>query len=172
MIVRMQASAALRAALSGWRCFRSAVWPWRSQNRRRRRSRRPSKSSRLKGGDNLFGALIPAWSSRANRCSNSKTRLWAKTSRRWRPNCGPTLRRGWRRSMTKSPRLYASHFTESELKEMLAFYKSPLGRKMIDRGAKGARQAAWCSRRTGRNKFSDEVLVKIRAEMKKMGHDL
>ena len=32
-------------------------------------------------------------------------------------------------------KLYASRFTEQELKDTLAFYKSPLGRKLLDRGA-------------------------------------
>ena len=28
-------------------------------------------------------------------------------------------------------RIYASHFTEAELKELLAFYQSPIGRKAL-----------------------------------------
>ena len=33
--------------------------------------------------------------------------------------------------MTEAAKLYAARFTEQELKDMVAFYKSPLGKKMI-----------------------------------------
>src|SRR5207249_9876911 len=33
--------------------------------------------------------------------------------------------------LTEVAKLYASHFTEQELKDVLAFYKSPLGRKLV-----------------------------------------
>ena len=34
-------------------------------------------------------------------------------------------------------RAYAQHFTEQELKDVIAFYKTPLGKKLIDRRAEG-----------------------------------
>ena len=40
---------------------------------------------------------------------------------------------------TEIARGYASQFTEQELKDVLAFYKTPLGKKLIDRGAGGRR---------------------------------
>jgi hypothetical protein len=68
-------------------------------------------------------------------------------------------------------RLYAQRFSETELKELTAFYKSPLGKKfateepvVIDQGLH--RAEAWSK------KLSEEVLVRFRAEMKKKGHDL
>jgi hypothetical protein len=68
-------------------------------------------------------------------------------------------------------KLYATRFTEQELKDALAFYKSPLGRKLLveeprvlDEGMRNAQ--------TWANKLSEEVLGKIRAEMKKRGHDI
>ena len=68
-------------------------------------------------------------------------------------------------------RAYASRFTEQELKEILAFYKTPLGKKLIVEEPKGVDEATkrvdeWA------NKFSEEVLTRIRAEMKKKGHNL
>ena len=68
-------------------------------------------------------------------------------------------------------RIYATHFTEKELKEILAFYKSPLGKKIIVDEPKALDQTLnfaqdWAL------KLSDEVATKIRAEMKKKGHDL
>lgn len=67
--------------------------------------------------------------------------------------------------------VYAERFTEAELKELIAFYQSPLGKKMsqtepevIDAGMKRAQ--VWA------DAFSTEVMSKFREEMKKKGHDL
>jgi hypothetical protein len=68
-------------------------------------------------------------------------------------------------------RLYAQRFSEAEMKEVIAFYKTPVGKKfvldepaVIDQGL--ARTQAWT------NKLSDDVFNRFRAEMKKKGHDL
>jgi uncharacterized protein len=68
-------------------------------------------------------------------------------------------------------KMYASRFTEAELKDVLAFYKSPVGQKIIvqepailDQSVSFAEQ--WAS------KFSEEVLTMIRAEMRKRGRPL
>jgi uncharacterized protein len=68
-------------------------------------------------------------------------------------------------------KLYASRFTEQELKDTLAFYKSPLGRKLVteepailDQSMKNAQ--------TWAENLSQEVIAKMRAEMKKRGRDI
>jgi uncharacterized protein len=68
-------------------------------------------------------------------------------------------------------KIYAQHFTEPELKEITAFYRTPVGKKMlsqepiaIDESLKAAQDWA--------NQFSDVVLERIRAEMKKKGYSL
>jgi uncharacterized protein len=73
--------------------------------------------------------------------------------------------------MNDVAKLYASRFTEQELKDALAFYKSPLGRKMVkeepeilDQSMRNAQN--WADR------LSEEVINKMRAEMKKRGHDI
>ena len=68
-------------------------------------------------------------------------------------------------------RAYAGRFTEQELRDILAFYKTPLGKKLIAEEPKGVDEATkrvdeWA------NKFSEEVLLRVRAEMKKKGHNL
>src|ERR1700675_3077728 len=68
-------------------------------------------------------------------------------------------------------RLYASHFTEAELKELLAFYKSPVGTKLINEqpkvGEEGLKFAQdWA------NQLSDKVIANMRDELKKRGHAL
>jgi hypothetical protein len=67
--------------------------------------------------------------------------------------------------------LYAQRFTEQELRSTLLFYKSPLGKKLaaeepgfVDQSLRFAQDWA--------NKLSEEVVGKMRVEMKKKGHDL
>jgi hypothetical protein len=68
-------------------------------------------------------------------------------------------------------KLYATHFTEQELKAILAFYRSPAGKKMlaqqpavVDASMKFAQDWA--------NKLSEQVTAKMRDELKKRGHNL
>jgi hypothetical protein len=70
-----------------------------------------------------------------------------------------------------SARIYASHFTEAELKQLLTFYQSPLGRKAIVEEPKALDESMASGGNWGEN-LSDEVLVRMRDEMKKRGHDL
>jgi hypothetical protein len=67
--------------------------------------------------------------------------------------------------------IYAQHFTEQELKDLVAFYRTPLGRKLLaqepialDQSLKAAQ--AWAVR------FSDEVIDRFKTEMKKKGYNL
>jgi len=66
---------------------------------------------------------------------------------------------------------YASRFTEQELKELANFYKSPLGRKVNLEEPKLLEQLA-STIVTWRERLSEEILDKFRAEMKKKGHNL
>ena len=68
-------------------------------------------------------------------------------------------------------RLYAARFTEQELKDALAFYKSPLGAKLILEEPKIFDQSMVFGQEWA-NKLSEQVLSRMRAEMKKKGHDI
>jgi hypothetical protein len=64
---------------------------------------------------------------------------------------------------------YATVFSEQDLRDMIAFYKSPLGRKMAENEPKAAeeftkRATIWIE------KYADDVMSKMRAEMNKRGH--
>ena len=66
-------------------------------------------------------------------------------------------------------RAYAIQFTEAELRQIVAFYKTPLGKKLITAEPAALDEAtkrvdAWAT------KFADEVMLRLRAEMKKKGH--
>ena len=67
--------------------------------------------------------------------------------------------------------LYAQRFSEQELKDAIAFYKSPAGKKMLAEeprilDATYARLQQWAMQ------FQGEVMNRVRAEMKKRGHNL
>ena len=73
--------------------------------------------------------------------------------------------------LDRAARIYATHFSESELKQLLSFYQSPLGQKVIDEEPRAldesmAMAGSWA------DDFSQDVINKMRAEMKKRGHDL
>ncbi len=68
-------------------------------------------------------------------------------------------------------RLYAINFTEPELKQLLAFYKSPLGVKLVKDQPIIAESSVRFAQDWA-NKLSEQVVPMIRAEMKKKGHNL
>ena len=67
--------------------------------------------------------------------------------------------------------VYAKHFTEQELKELVTFYRSPLGLKMLKEEPVAVEESLkraqdWSI------EFSEVVMGRFRAEMKKRGHQL
>ena len=68
-------------------------------------------------------------------------------------------------------RIYASHFTEQELKDALAFYRTPLGQKLISEEPKAMEESMKVADDWSR-KFAVEVDAKFRAEMQKRGKNL
>jgi len=68
-------------------------------------------------------------------------------------------------------RIYASHFTEQELKDLLAFYQSPLGKKAIAEEPKALDESMNYAG-TWADNLSLQVIDSMRAEMKKRGHEM
>jgi hypothetical protein len=125
----------------------------------------------IKGGENLFGSLIPGVIEQGKAMFEQQNPALGKdlatVAAKLRTEFAPRMAE----VNIEIAKAYASHFTESELKDMLAFYKSPLGRKMITEEPKALAQAVNFAQQWAQ-KFSDEVLAKYREEMKKMGHNL
>lgn len=68
-------------------------------------------------------------------------------------------------------RVYASKFTEAEMKELLVFYRSTVGKKFV------AEQSAVLQESFRRTqewsvKISEQIVSALRAEMKKRGHNI
>jgi len=72
---------------------------------------------------------------------------------------------------TEVARAYARRFSEAELKELLAFYKTNLGRKVLTEEPVAV-EDAFKRAQDWSNTFSEQVLTRFRAEMKKKGYDL
>lgn len=68
-------------------------------------------------------------------------------------------------------KIYAQHFTEAELKEIVAFYKTPAGKKMQAQEPIAINQSLTAAQDWA-NQFSDTVLQRFRTEMAKKGHKL
>jgi hypothetical protein len=68
-------------------------------------------------------------------------------------------------------RVYAQHFTEKELKDLTAFYKTPLGQKLV-KEEPVAIQESLQNAQDWAEQFSDTVLTRFRVEMRKKGHPL
>jgi len=125
----------------------------------------------LKGAANIFDPLIPGV------IEQSKNTLLAQNpalqkdlndiSAVMRTEYAPRIKP----VLTQVATAYAEFFTDQELKDLLAFYKSPVGKKAtrqeplaIERGMTYAQDWAL--------KMRDEVMARMQVELKKKGHDL
>jgi uncharacterized protein len=68
-------------------------------------------------------------------------------------------------------KIYATHFTEQELKDLLTFYQSPLGQKMLTEEPKVLDESMVNAGNWADN-LAIDVMSSMRAEMKKRGHDM
>ncbi len=73
--------------------------------------------------------------------------------------------------LNEAASIYASRFTEQELKDALSFYKSPLGRKLVTEESNALDQSLK-NAQVWADKLSEEVIARIRSEMRKRGHEI
>lgn len=64
---------------------------------------------------------------------------------------------------------YTEHFDEKELQQILTFYQSPVGKKLLTEQPKVA-EASMKFAQDWANKLSEEVTAKFQAELSKKGH--
>jgi uncharacterized protein len=68
-------------------------------------------------------------------------------------------------------KVYANEFTEQELKDLVAFYKSPLGQKLLVADPRAIQLSIGYMNQWAKG-FADVVNAQFRAEMKKRGKDI
>jgi uncharacterized protein len=67
--------------------------------------------------------------------------------------------------------IYAAEFTEAELKDLVAFYKSPLGLKLIEAEPRAMNGSMGFMQKWAQS-FAEVINGQFRAEMKKRGKDI
>jgi uncharacterized protein len=125
----------------------------------------------VKGGSAIYDPVVPALVENGRRLflqSNPMLgkdlgEVAAKLQAEFTPRTAELINEG--------ARLYASKFTEQELKDVLAFYKSPLGRKVISQEPVILDQST-ASIDEWAIKIGNEIVVKFRAEMRRRGHEI
>jgi hypothetical protein len=73
--------------------------------------------------------------------------------------------------INEAAKIYAGRFSEQELKEMVAFYKTPLGRKMLVQEPLVLDETFNYVQQWG-PRAAEDVMNRFRAEMRKKGHQL
>jgi uncharacterized protein len=76
-----------------------------------------------------------------------------------------------RELLSEAAKFYAQRFTEGELKELVTFYKTPIGRKMVQQEPQALDDTfkfveQWTTR------VGEDVMNRFRVEMRKKGHNL
>lgn len=72
----------------------------------------------------------------------------------------------------EAAKFYAARFSEQELKDIATFYKSALGKKMLEQEPLVLDDTFNYVQQQWAPKFAEEAMARIRAEMKKRGHNL
>jgi len=73
--------------------------------------------------------------------------------------------------VNEAAKQYASRFSEAELKELVTFFKAPLGQKMLTQEPQVLDATFNLVQQWG-PRVAEEVMNRFRAEMKKKGHNL
>lgn len=125
----------------------------------------------LKGGNQMFGAIVPGTVESAKNLflptnpslSKELNEVTAQLRTEYAPKTDEL--------MTEVAKSYASRFSEQELKEIVAFYKTALGKKLLTEEPQAIEQG-FARAKDWANAFSNQVIARMRAEMKKKGKDL
>jgi hypothetical protein len=125
----------------------------------------------LKGIGNMYAPLVRGVVDKTKNMFMQTNFMWAKDinevsaieQKQYAPRASELV--------DATARLYASHFTDQELKELLAYYQSPIGQKALAEEPKIIEQSMASAGSWGDN-LSQEVMASMRAEMRKRGHDM
>jgi hypothetical protein len=125
----------------------------------------------LKGGNVMLDPIVPGVIESAKNVLLQTNPMLAKDLNEVAANLRKEMEPKREELVNVMARSYAQRFSEAELKELLVFFKTPLGKKMItdepqiiDQSM--SRTQVWA------NAFSEQMLARFRADMKKRGHDL
>jgi hypothetical protein len=123
------------------------------------------------GGAALFNPLVPGVVEQAKllllQQNPSLSKVLTEVGDKIRTDLSPRIDE----LVNETARLYAVRFTEQELKDLLAFNKSALGKKLLAEQPQIV-DASLKFAQTWSTTLSDEVVAKMREELKKKGYAL
>jgi hypothetical protein len=125
----------------------------------------------LKGAKNMFDAVVPGV---VETVKNNFLRMnpnLAKDLNEVSANLRKQYEAQRSKPLDEVAKTFADRFTLSELKGAIEFYKTPLGQKLIE-GEARALEDGMKNAESWANRFADEVVQAMRAEMKKRGHNI
>ncbi len=125
----------------------------------------------IKGVDAMFPSLVRGVVDKVKNQFMQTNFMWGKDLNEVAANLQKEYAPRASELSDMAAKVYAEHFTEAELKEMLAFYQSPVGRKMVVEEPKVVDQTMTQAGEWG-DLLAEDVVAKMRVEMKKRGHDL
>jgi uncharacterized protein len=125
----------------------------------------------VKGGNNMFDPVIPGVIESAKNAFLPTNPNLAKDLTEVATQLKKEYDSKRAELLNEVAKVYAQRFTEQELKDLLAFYKSALGQKLITEEPR-ALDVAMQRAQDWANNFSDEVMTRMRTEMKKRGANL
>lgn len=125
----------------------------------------------LKKSGDLFGPMVPGVIERVKGMLLQTNPVLGKDLDAVATNLRKAFAPRTAELMNNVSRLYASRFTEAELKEIVTFYRTPTGKKVIALEPE-VLEDAMAGLKGWQEKFSEEVFARFRGEMKKRGHDL
>jgi len=125
----------------------------------------------LKGARQMFTPLVRGVVEKVKDQFMQTNFMWAKDLNEIAANLQKDYAPRASELVDMTAKIYAEHFTEAELKALLTFYQSPLGRKMIVEEPKVVDESLTRAGQWG-DLLAEDVVAKMRAEMKKRGHDI
>jgi len=125
----------------------------------------------IKGVSAMFDQLVRGVVGKVKNQFMQTNFMWAKDLNEIAANLEKDYAPRANELVDTTARTYAEHFTEAELKELLTFYQSPIGRKMVVEEPKIIDDSMAHAGQWG-DALSEEIIAKMRAEMKKRGHDI
>jgi hypothetical protein len=125
----------------------------------------------LKGGQMMFGAIVPGTIQRARdtflptnpNLSKELNEVNTKLQQEYKGKADELI--------TEVAKSYAARFSEKELRDLIAFYQTPLGKKLLVEEPP-AIESGFARAKEWANDFSNQVISRYRSEMKKKGYDL
>ena len=123
------------------------------------------------GATTLFNPLIPGVVEQAKNLFLQQNPALSKDLNEISAKLRSDLSPRFQELVNEVAKNYAISFTEQELKDILAFYKTPAGAKLISDQSKVV-DASLKFAQTWANSLSELVVAKMRDELKKKGHAL